>query len=60
MGEIKVGDTVKLKSGGPVMTVAEIGRTASGERLTAWCDWFEKGKKETGAFPVASLVIAEM
>lgn len=35
------GDVVQLKSGGPVMTVEEVGQDMAGED-TVWCVWFEK------------------
>jgi len=54
MAEIQVGDTVKLKSGGPKMTVREY--FPKGE----WdCQWFvgRPGNQElrTGSFPAESL-----
>lgn len=36
----KIGDTVKLKSGGPMMTISRIDHEG-----TVWCVWFTK--KET-------------
>ncbi|MFA5849925.1 MAG: DUF2158 domain-containing protein [Bacteroidales bacterium] len=36
MREFKVGDTVKLKSGGPIMTINEI----NGNEIS--CQWFDK------------------
>jgi uncharacterized protein YodC (DUF2158 family) len=54
MNEIAVGQLVELKSGGPTMTVAEVG-DLNGKR-TAWCDWFdEKHKPVRHAFPITSL-----
>jgi uncharacterized protein YodC (DUF2158 family) len=54
--EIKVGDIVQLKSGGPEMTVSEIGEAYyGGTTLHAWCDWFEGTKKMHGNFPLKSL-----
>ncbi|MDQ0248093.1 uncharacterized protein YodC (DUF2158 family) [Sphingomonas kyeonggiensis] len=53
--EIGIGSTVQLKSGGPVMTVENIGQRSSGGPLHAWCQWFEKNKLETGVFPLTSL-----
>ena len=55
--EIKVGDVVHLKSGGPDMTVSEIGKSGmSGTgALSAWCSWFDKGDEKKGVFPLTSL-----
>lgn len=51
--EIKPGDVVILKSGGPAMTV-----TAVSEQYgvpSAWCTWFEKTKHHTGVFPLVAI-----
>jgi uncharacterized protein YodC (DUF2158 family) len=57
--EIKVGDVVQLKSGGPDMTVNQIDKlgTMSGEGpLSAWCCWFDNNREEKkGTFPLTSL-----
>jgi len=48
----QVGDLVKLKSGGPVMTVSEIvgeRRTVS-DNETVKCKWFAGKKQEQGYF----------
>jgi uncharacterized protein YodC (DUF2158 family) len=55
--EIKAGSAVKLKSGGPLMTVNQVGRhQLGGQTLHAWCDWFIQDKapwkKEQGVFPL--------
>lgn len=50
MSEIQVGDTVQLKSGGPLMTVSEIN-----DRGRAECIWFERMKKHVDWFPAATL-----
>lgn len=49
----KVGDVVKLKSDGPVMTVSEPGRVTVGgvpvdhiEPGKVFCKWFEEGKED--------------
>lgn len=47
MVEFKIGDTVRLKSGGPLMTISGIGKDSS---LTPnkdyWlCEWFDKTQK---------------
>lgn len=36
------GDTVQLKSGGPLMTVEQVGKAAMTGEDTVWCVWFEK------------------
>jgi uncharacterized protein YodC (DUF2158 family) len=55
MNEFKPGDVVRLKSGGPKMTVDQI--DASSSRKTVWCDWFEGSKKFSDTFPPTSLEI---
>ena len=57
MSEVTVGATVRLKSGGPVMTVEQIGQKAMGGGGAdhAWCQWFDKTKLTTGVFPLTSL-----
>lgn len=52
---IKAGDIVKVKSGGPKMTVSETGDRMGTE--SAWCNWFdEKNKNQEGVFPLTTLV----
>lgn len=40
--EIKVGDVVRLKSGGPNMTVNHIGPQYDGGEDRVWCEWFNE------------------
>jgi uncharacterized protein YodC (DUF2158 family) len=47
--KFKNGDRVKLKSGGPTMTVAN----ASGEAIE--CSWFVEGHFQQGSFTPESL-----
>ncbi|MFZ1141379.1 MAG: DUF2158 domain-containing protein [Candidatus Sulfotelmatobacter sp.] len=56
--EFQVGDTVKLKSGSPRMTIASLGgQLSTSTTQGAWCDWFdEKNKREHQWFPLTSLV----
>jgi len=55
MADIKPGDVVQLKSGGPLMTVEKI---IGGD--SARCDWFDdKHKQCGGVFPLHSLRIDE-
>jgi len=63
-GEIKAGDVVTLKSGGPKMTVSTVSvKHMGGTDLHAWCDWFVQDKapwkKDNGVFPLSSLKLAE-
>jgi uncharacterized protein YodC (DUF2158 family) len=52
-GEIKTGNVVELKSGGPDMTVDSV-ENNSGTAVAA-CSWFLNNQKESGRFPVATL-----
>lgn len=55
----KIGDTVVLKSGGPVMTVKGPHRNLSTRELIGYyCQWFAGKKLEQGEFPVDSLKAA--
>jgi uncharacterized protein YodC (DUF2158 family) len=56
MAEVKRGDVVQLKSGGPRMTVADVGdysplRPKNGAK----CIWFEGNKKNEDVFDVEVL-----
>jgi uncharacterized protein YodC (DUF2158 family) len=51
--QFKPGDVVKLKSGGPAMTVSRVGEVNG--KPTVWCDWFDGPKKISGAFEPNSL-----
>ena len=51
--EIKAGDTVQLKSGGPVMTADWVGDNYG--VISAGCTWFTGTPKEGTLFPVTSL-----
>jgi uncharacterized protein YodC (DUF2158 family) len=55
--EIKAGDVVQLKSGGPKMTVDEVG--VNNGVMKAWCVWFKDDKKDHGTFPISSLKHAD-
>lgn len=54
MDEIKPGDVVQLKSGGPYMTVGVI---ESDDHL--WCEWFEGDKHHSRSFKISSLIKVE-
>jgi uncharacterized protein YodC (DUF2158 family) len=51
----KVGDIVRLRSGGPRMTVRAVDvEPASGE-VTVFCNWFARNRIEQGNFPPDTL-----
>lgn len=53
----EIGDTVVLKSGGPIMTVTAVGDRKG--RLNVWCSWFDRDDNEkTGIFPVDAVKAA--
>jgi uncharacterized protein YodC (DUF2158 family) len=53
MNNLKPGDVVQLKSGGPIMTI----RNIDGE--WAQCDWFDDGKANQKLFNLSQLKEAE-
>jgi len=57
MSEFKPGDVVRLKSGGPAMTVDEIEK--KGTALSIFCFWFDGAQLEDGEFAPASLAPTE-
>ena len=54
--QFQTGDTVKLKSGGPQMTVTDTRGASGGEGALVWCAWFdEKNMPQREHFPPAAL-----
>jgi len=52
----KVGDVVQLKSGGPRMTVTQIGTSAMDDSVPfVWVAWFEGTKENTSSFVAAAV-----
>jgi uncharacterized protein YodC (DUF2158 family) len=49
-----VGDVVRLKSGGPRMTVTECDLD-NFDVMTVWCAWFEGVKAHEGTFPALAV-----
>ena len=54
----KVGDIVKLKSGGPLMTVTNPNGTVNGVAVVS-CAWFDHAKPCANLFPPDSLEIVD-
>jgi uncharacterized protein YodC (DUF2158 family) len=63
MSEVKVGDVVQLRSGGPLMTVSQVGKVHMSEINSVWVDWFVQDKtpwkQDSGVFPVTSVKVIE-
>jgi uncharacterized protein YodC (DUF2158 family) len=58
--EFKPGDLVRVKSGGPIMTVEQVGKTAMLQEEAVWCVWFEKvGAKQVAQKETFSPVVLE-
>lgn len=55
MADFQVGDVVRLKSGGPKMTVTQVGANATTRLSSVWCTWFVSTKQEEGTFPVEAV-----
>ena len=54
MAEFKKGDSVRLKSGGPLMTVADIGDFGpTGPSDGVKCVWFDGKRREQDVFDSA-------
>ena len=53
--QIKVGDEVMLKSGGPRMTVEWIGENSVTKLPAAVCTWFDKNEKKSDTFAQGAL-----
>jgi len=56
--QLKPGDVVRLKSGGPAMTVVRL-ENDSHKGLLVECDWFDGKKRIYDTFSASSLKIAE-
>lgn len=60
MAEFKKGDTVRLKSGGPLMTVADVGDFGPvGPADGVKCVWFDGKRREQDVFDGAVLQFSD-
>ncbi len=63
MSDFKIGDTVRLKSGGPLMTVAAITQVSEQEisgGVSVRCQWMgNANKQESGSFHPDTLMEAD-
>ena len=51
MEELKIGDVVQLKSGGPKMTICRTGDySPAGPAQGAYCEWFDGNEKKKSVF----------
>ena len=57
--QLKAGDVVVLRSGGPRMTVASVGSKYEGGTIHVWCEWFDGKHRNMGEFTPESLKSAE-
>jgi len=53
--QIQAGDTVKLRSGGPLMTVNQIIPATQGLPESASVAWFDVNQLHHGTYPITSL-----
>jgi len=54
--EIKPGDVVQLKSGGPKMVVYDIQPEQYSSQPSVWCEWFDDKKQpQKGPFKLISV-----
>lgn len=61
MNDFKVGDVVQLKSGGPYMTVHDLGNyeSSGGPTNGAHCIWFTNSVKDSAVFDVRVLTLVD-
>jgi uncharacterized protein YodC (DUF2158 family) len=54
--DIKKGDMVRLKSGGPTMMVDSVGSTEWTPDVRVWCEWFDdKNNAQSKDFAITSV-----
>ena len=58
MSNFEIGDTVRLKSGGPLMTIDNIGDySPTGPNPGLLCVWFDGGKRVAEVFHQNTVVL---
>ena len=57
MADFKLGDVVRLKSGGPDMTITQYPRQSPVGNYDdrALCSWFDNGDRKVDEFPLEAL-----
>lgn len=55
--DLKIGDVVTLKSGGPKMTIEDLNEYSTGYKAS--CSWFNGSKRENELFAPEALKLAE-
>lgn len=50
-----IGDTVRLKSGGPLMTVTDVGTNSTTGTPIVWVNWFYDNEVKQSNFPSEAL-----
>lgn len=54
--QFQKGDVIRLKSGGPAMTVTSVGEAHMSSAMSVWCVWFDvKGEQKNGTFPIEAV-----
>lgn len=62
IADLKIGDVVRLKSGGPAMTITSIGESGmmGGGPVHAFVTWFnEKSEVKNDSFPIETVELAD-
>jgi uncharacterized protein YodC (DUF2158 family) len=54
---LSIGDKVWLKSGGPCMTVSQVGHEGKPDKI--YCIWFFESKPESAPFPRDALTLVD-
>jgi uncharacterized protein YodC (DUF2158 family) len=56
--QFKTGDVVRLRSGGPAMTVTKVGEQSLTHEPAVWCVWFVHNQKFEDTFSPGALMPA--